>query len=295
MLTLEDFLVLFGAGIILLALERLFPMHPEQKSLRSGWQVDILHVFLSGTLIRLGTTLAVLTASVFALSVVPESVRNVIRAQPDWLEFLELLLLSDLCFYLAHRLCHAVPFLWRFHAVHHSSERLDWLATYRVHPVDQVLNSTLIALPAVVLGFSPIPVLVYAIIYRLHAPFLHSNIKFDLGPLGLVFTSPRFHHWHHADQADAYDLNFGGQLTIFDRLFGTHNTSGETTIPTRYGIGGAIPETYASHLLQPFRMGRGSTAAADRPVLESHAVDRPLAAAFGEQHGSEAGQLDARL
>lgn len=254
MLSLEDFLFIAGVGVILLALERLIPMHPEQQSLRRGWKVDILHVILTGSIIRLGTTLAVITASVLALSVVPDSVRDWVRAQPDWLEFIELFLLSDLCFYLAHRMCHAVPVLWQFHAVHHSSEQLDWLATYRVHPVDQILNSLVIALPALVLGFSPLPILIYAMVYRIHAPFLHSNVDFNLGPLGQIFTTPRFHHWHHADQPEAYDRNFGGQLTIFDRLFGTHHKPGETTIPRRYGIGGEIAENYTSHLLRPFQV-----------------------------------------
>jgi sterol desaturase/sphingolipid hydroxylase (fatty acid hydroxylase superfamily) len=267
-----DFLFLFGAGAVLLVLERLLPLHPGQKSLRPGWKVDILHVFLSGTLIRLGTTLMMLAASVFAVSVVPEHIRDAIRAQPDWLEFLELLILSDLCFYAAHRLCHAVPILWRFHAVHHSSEHLDWLATYRVHPVDQILNSTMIALPAIILGFSPIPLLIYALAYRIHSPLLHSNARLDIGPLGLLLTSPRFHHWHHADQVEAYDRNFAGQLSIIDRLFGTHHAPGERSLPIRYGVGGTIPETYVGQLLQPF----GVTPGEADPLPPSGPSNSPL-------------------
>lgn len=268
MLNLSDILFLLGAGGVLLMLERLLPLHPGQKSLRPGWKVDLMHAFLTGTLIRLGTTLAVLAASVFAVSIVPETIRQAVRAQPYWLQFLELLILSDLCFYTAHRLCHAIPLLWRFHAVHHSSEHLDWLATYRVHPVDQILNSTMIALPAIVLGFSPIPLLIYALIYRIHSPLLHSNIRFDLGPLGLLLTSPRFHHWHHADQVEAHDRNFGGQLSIFDRLFGTHHAPGERSLPTRYGVGGAVPETYVGQLLQPFGLALtdAEIAPPDRPL-----------------------------
>jgi len=248
-----DFLFFAGAGVVLLALERLLPMHTEQKTLRSGWKIDLVHVFLTGTLIRIGATFTILAASMFAISLAPDSIRQAVRDQPDWLEFVELLLLSDLFIYLIHRTCHAVPFLWRFHAVHHSSEQLDWLATYRVHPFDQILNSTVIALPALVLGFSPIPLFIYAVIYRVHAPLLHSNTRFSFGPLGLLFTSPRFHHWHHADEIEAHDHNFGGQLTIFDRLFGTYYQRTESSLPTRYGVGGAIPLTYGGHMLQPFR------------------------------------------
>ena len=160
-------------------------------------------------------------------SFVPDRVQNVIRGQAGWFQFVVLLCLSDLCFYLVHRLVHTVPWLWRFHAVHHSSEQMDWLATFRVHPVDQVLNSTIIAVPAVALGFSPAPLLAYALVYRVHSLLLHSNVHVDFGPLGRVFASPRYHHWHHADEPQAYDRNFGGQLVIWDRLFDTLYESDE--------------------------------------------------------------------
>ncbi|MFN3818158.1 sterol desaturase family protein [Blastomonas sp.] len=267
MFSLDELMFLVGAGSALILLERLLPLHPGQKILRQGWKIDIMHVFLTGIVIRLGIVSAAIVASVLAVSVVPEPVREAVRAQPDWLEFIELLILSDLCFYIAHRLSHAVPMLWRFHAVHHSSEQLDWLATYRVHPVDQIFNSTMIALPALVLGFSPLPLLVYALVYRIHSPLLHSNVRVDLGWLGRLITTPRFHHWHHADQVEAHDHNFGGQLTIFDRLFGTDYRAGISSLPERYGIDGAIPLRYASHLLQPFaKAPAADKAAAAVPV-----------------------------
>lgn len=256
-MSVSDFLFLLAAGAAFVALEKFLPLHPRQKTLRAGWTVDLAHVFLSGAVIRMGVTVLVLGASVMSLSFAPEAVREAVRAQPDWLEFVELLLLSDLMFYAAHRLSHAVPLLWRFHAVHHSSETMDWLATYRVHPVDQIINSTMIALPAVVLGFSPGVILVYALIYRIHSPLLHSNVGLHLGGLERVFTSPRFHHWHHADQAEAYDRNFAGQLSFIDRLFGTEHRTAPRALPERYGVGGAVPATYIGQLLQPFgvRMG----------------------------------------
>ena len=183
-MTISDLIFLICAGAAFVVLERLLPLHARQKILRPRWHVDVLHVFLSGAVIRWGSALAVLALSLASISVMPATVREAIRSQPDWLEFIELLVLSDLFFYLAHRLCHKIPFLWRFHAVHHSSETMDWLATYRVHPVDQIFNSAMIALPAVVLGFSPAPLLIYALIYRIHSPLLHSNVGVGLGWLG---------------------------------------------------------------------------------------------------------------
>jgi sterol desaturase/sphingolipid hydroxylase (fatty acid hydroxylase superfamily) len=248
----SDLLFLLGTAAALIVLERLAPLHPRQPTLRAGWMTDILHVFVSGEMIRLGTTMLTVGAAIMALSIVPAPVRDAVRSQPDILEFVELLILSDLCFYAAHRMYHAVPMLWRFHAVHHSSERLDWLATYRVHPVDQILNSTMIALPAIVLGFSPIAVVAYHLIYRIHSPLLHSNLKINLGPLRHIIATPQYHHWHHADQPEAYDKNFAGQLSIIDRLFGTYNAAGDKAAPSRYGVGDKIPKDYLGQLLQPF-------------------------------------------
>lgn len=253
-----DLYLLLGTAACLIALERLAPLHPSQPTLRAGWVADILHVFVSGAMIRFGTSVLTVGASLLAVSAAPEAMRQAVRSQPDLLEFIELLVLSDLCFYAAHRTCHAVPLLWRFHAVHHSSETMDWLATYRVHPVDQILNSTVIALPAIVLGFSPAAVIAYALIYRLHAPFLHSNVRVAFGPLRHVLATPQYHHWHHGDHPEAYDKNFAGQLAFIDRLFGTFHAAGDRALPTRYGVGGGIPTDYVGQLLQPFGWKRAA-------------------------------------
>jgi sterol desaturase/sphingolipid hydroxylase (fatty acid hydroxylase superfamily) len=127
---------------------------------------------------------------------------------------------------------------------------MDWLASFRVHPVDQVLNSTISAVPVVALGFSPAPLLAYALLYRVHSLLLHSNVHVDFGPLGRVFASPRYHHWHHADQPEAYDRKFGGHLVIWDHLFDTLYESDD--LPARYGVGGTVPNGYVQQLLTPF-------------------------------------------
>jgi len=83
-----------------------------------------------------------------------DSVHAAVASQPVWLQFVEALLLADLGFYLAHRAFHAFPPLWKFHAVHHSIEELDWLAAARVHPVDQIITKGVSFLPVFALGFS---------------------------------------------------------------------------------------------------------------------------------------------
>jgi sterol desaturase/sphingolipid hydroxylase (fatty acid hydroxylase superfamily) len=268
--TIEQLQVIGAAALILVPLEWLFPLHRDKKILRPGLWVDVLHVVVSGTLIRLGIVATVLGLSYLSALAVPDRVQTAVHSQAGWLQFVELFVLADLCFYLAHRLVHAVPRLWRFHAVHHSSEHMDWLASFRVHPVDQILNSTIIAVPGVALGFSPATLLAYVLLYRVHALLLHSNVRVDFGPLGRVFASPRYHHWHHADERHAYDRNFGGQLVIWDRLLGTvHESSG---LPARYGVGGSVPDGYVQQLVTPLlpkRRHRGGEAPGIRKMASA--------------------------
>ena len=248
-MTITELQFLGAVALILIPLEQLLPLHRENTILRPGLGVDVLHVVISQVLIRAGMVATVLALSYVCALIVPDRVQDAIQGQTGWVQFVQLLLLADLCFYLVHRLVHTVPWLWRFHAIHHSSEQMDWLATFRVHPVDQILNSTIIAVPGVALGFSPAALLAYALVYRVHATLLHSNVRVDFGPLGRVFASPPYHHWHHADEAQAYDRNFGGQLVIWDRLFGTLYESAD--LPARYGTGGTVPNGYIKQLLTP--------------------------------------------
>jgi len=249
-MTLTEIQLLGAAALILIPLELLIPLHPSKATLRPGLGVDVLHVVVSGFLIRIGLAVTTLGLGYAFSTVVPDTWGEAIRRQAGFVQFVQLFVLADLCFYLAHRLVHAVPWLWRFHAVHHSSEQLDWLSTFRVHPVDQILNGTIIAWPAVALGFSPVAVGAYAVVYRLHALLLHSNVGLPFGVLGRAFASPHYHHWHHADEPGVPNCNFGGQLVIWDRLCGTLHDP--TTLPRRYGVGGTVPNHYARQLVAPF-------------------------------------------
>jgi sterol desaturase/sphingolipid hydroxylase (fatty acid hydroxylase superfamily) len=237
--------------LIFVPLEQLLALRPDQKIFRRGWLTDVGHVFATGLLVKFGLALAVLAISLAAGHLIPAKLRAAVAAQPVWLQFTEIVLLADLGFYLAHRAFHAVPVLWRIHAVHHSIEELDWLAAHRVHPIDQILTKTASFLPVFALGFSLEPFLLFALIFRWQALLIHSNVRIGYGPLRWIIASPQFHHWHHANCPETLDKNFAGQLPIWDLLFGTlHLPRGR--MPQRYGTDDPVPRSYLAQLAYPF-------------------------------------------
>ncbi|KAB2849586.1 MAG: sterol desaturase family protein, partial [Hyphomicrobiaceae bacterium] len=105
-----------------------------------------------------------------------------------------ILLLGDFIGYWGHRAFHAGR-LWRFHAVHHSSDDLDWLSSLRVHPVNDALMRVAGALPVLSLGFAPAAVAAVLPLLTLMAILIHANVDWDWGPLRAIIVSPRFHRW----------------------------------------------------------------------------------------------------
>lgn len=255
---LLDFRLFLVAAFVFIPLERLFAARKGQKLLRDGWTNDLVYVFVNSIVIRIGLVFAVLAILTLGALVVPGALREAVAGQPLWLQAIEVLLLADLGFYLAHRAFHSFPVLWRFHAVHHSIEEMDWLAAARVHPIDQIITKSASLLPCFALGFSEWAIGAFAIAYHWHSLLLHSNVRFGFGPLKWLIASPQFHHWHHARDREAWDRNFAGQLALWDFVFGTaHLPDGRR--PKAFGVADPVPSGYAAQLLHPFRR-RGSEA-----------------------------------
>ena len=179
-------------------------------------------------------------------------------------------MLADTGFYLAHRAFHAVPFLWRFHSIHHSIEEMDWLAAHRVHPVDQILTKSASFLPVFALDFSSTAILIFTLVYQWQSLFIHSNTRIKVGPLKWLLASPQFHHWHHANEREAWDKNFAGQLPLLDMLGGTLFMPDR--MPQKYGTDDPVPPLYHQQLAYPFV---GSTERLVQPASLAEASPTP--------------------
>jgi sterol desaturase/sphingolipid hydroxylase (fatty acid hydroxylase superfamily) len=252
-------------ALIFVPLERMLARHPEQRVFRRGWMNDMIYLLLNGQVILLCLGVLIIGMIMTAGWLVPESVRAAAAGQPYWVQIVEVIVLADVGFYFAHRAFHAVPWLWRFHAIHHSIEELDWLAATRVHPLDQIVTKGFSLLPIFALGFSDAAIGAYMILYGWQSVLIHSNVRINFGPLRWLLSSPEFHHWHHSRDPEARDKNFAGQLPLLDVLFGTlHMPRGR--MPSKYGLDQPIPATYPAQLLHPFRgilTPKSQTGAAD--------------------------------
>jgi len=146
-----------------------------------------------------------------------------------------------------------VPFLWRFHSIHHSSEALDWIAGSRSHFVDDTLVRGFILVP-MMLAFSQTVILVYLVFVTLHATWTHCNTRLNVKWLEPFLVMPRYHHWHHTSQKESIDKNFAIHFPWIDRLFGTYYYPDHW--PEKYGLDSElIPDGFIRQTYQPFFKG----------------------------------------
>jgi sterol desaturase/sphingolipid hydroxylase (fatty acid hydroxylase superfamily) len=220
---LSMWLAIFAA--IFVPIERLFALH-SQKIFRKEIAVDLGYYFLNGLLpgLVLGPpiSLAVLAIHHF----IPGGVLGAIAAWPIWLKACATMIVGETAYYWAHRLSHQIPFLWRFHAVHHSAEQLDFLVNRRMHPVDLVWSRMIMLTPIFALGLAnPVrfsdgliaaTILLSGSMWRY---FIHSNVRWRLGPFEWLLTTPAFHHWHHTNDGKRRDCNYASMFPWLDRVF----------------------------------------------------------------------------
>ena len=228
---------------------------------RKGWLTDVSYFFFTPLVSKSLTKLVILlpagllilcgVASVEDLQSRAYSGFGPLARQPLWLQALEIYLLADFLGYWTHRLFHGGRW-WPFHAVHHSSEDLDWLSSVRVHPVNDLVSKFVQVSPLLLLGFNPWVTLSTAPFFTLYAIFLHARVDWDFGPLRAVIATPVFHRWHHSRQREAWDKNFAGLFPFWDVLFGTYYMP-RGQVPEDFGITDDMPGHLPGQLWQPIR------------------------------------------
>jgi lathosterol oxidase len=243
-------------ALIFIPFERLFARLKEQRIFRKGWQTDLWHFFFSHVLMQVTSFLILTPALVLTKYLALRDLQTLVQVQPSWLQFLEIIFIADLSQYWVHRLFHRIPILWRFHAVHHSSEVMDWLAGSRLHLVDIVATRGLTLIPLFLLGFNEGPLKAYLVFVAFWATIIHVNMRFSMSRVGAILATPLFHHWHHAATAAAVDKNFAIHFSFLDRLFNTYYLPAHEW-PLSYGLQHLdVPEGYWAQTIYPLRQPR---------------------------------------
>jgi len=171
---------------------------------------------------------------------------------PLWVQAALFLLLSDFMLYWLHRMFHGGGF-WKYHAIHHSSEDLEWISAARFHPVNLLIGTISVDVILLMAGISPNIMLWVGPFTTFHSAFVHANLNWTLGPLKYVLATPVFHRWHHTGLEEGGNTNFAGTFPIWDILFGTFRMPADS-LPDNYGKDeAAIPSEIAGQLAYPFR------------------------------------------
>jgi sterol desaturase/sphingolipid hydroxylase (fatty acid hydroxylase superfamily) len=240
-------------------LQSLFPHDREQPGLRKDAGLDVFY-WLVGPAVYAGISSSIVIAGFMLIfggdvdAILAYAANGAAWAGsvPLWVQIILVLIISDIYMYGCHRLFHG-RVLWRFHAVHHSAQDMDWLHAVRFHPVNYVPHALLSSALIMWMGFAPAALLALVPFNYLYSSMVHANLNWTFGPLKYVFASPVFHRWHHTGPDEGGSSNFAPTFPVLDLMFGTFYMP-EGKRPGKTGlVEQDMPSSLSGHLLYPFR------------------------------------------
>jgi len=255
--------------VIFVPLERLFTLRQaanRRKALPSDLGFYFLNSLVPTLLMAVPLSLLVTVVRQFT----PSAYSDAVGTLPFWAILILGLLISEVGTYWGHRWSHEVPLLWRFHAVHHAPEHIDWLINTRAHPFDTAFTRLCGLTPLYILGLAnpaargdaamvPVYITLFGTIWSF---FVHANVRWRFGPLEYLIATPAFHHWHHTNDAHR-DHNYAALFPWVDRLFGSLHLPRRW--PEIYGVDDPLPPTMAGQLLHPWMTAPAASPQRDPP------------------------------
>lgn len=247
--------VLLGAVVIAL-LEWLLPYHDEWHPSKQDVKADVLYMLLVQILLPrlLGFLIAI---TLLAYFVTDDSVLSNLWVH-DWpigIQAILMVLIADFLRYWIHRAAHQYSFLWRLHAVHHSTDKLYWMNTGRFHPIEKALQFVFDALPFILLSVKAEVLSLYFVFYALNGFFQHSNIELRFGVLNYIFSTAELHRWHHSKSIEESSTNYGNNTIVWDLLFGSWFLPKEKQVRELGLFNPQYPMSFADQLKTPFTVG----------------------------------------
>lgn len=220
---LSGFLIVFAAVAVW---EFMRPRRPVTTSKRLRWGNNLALAAINVLVVRALFPLAA-AGTALAASSRGWGVFNSVSVSPLIAVAVSVVLL-DLVLWMQHRVFHAVPVLWRLHRVHHADMDFDVTTGLRFHPLE-ILISMLLKMAAIVaLGAPVLAVLVFEVILNASSMFNHANagLPSRVEPwVRRLLVTPDMHRVHHSVATDEMNRNFGFNLSVWDRCFGTYRAA----------------------------------------------------------------------
>lgn len=247
-------LIIVGAAVFFIIVERIWPYTEGQKVLREGFFDDLALYTIAQSYI-LGILIFTYIINFIDTST-GLSRLQLFKAVPIWIQLLFFLFTHDLYIYWMHRWQHKNKYLWRIHEAHHSPKKVDWLSGSRSHALEILINQTIEFLPIVLLGSPPEVIAYKGMISAVWGMYIHSNLDISTGKLQRIINGPEMHRWHHST-GKGRNRNFATKLAIWDWLFGTAFLP--ETKPDEYGLKTFFPDHYLKQTLYAFRRFKRSS------------------------------------
>lgn len=196
-----------------------------------------------------------------------------LRESTPWLYFGILFILYDFIQWSVHVVLHRVPWMWKFHKVHHSVTEMGFAAHLRFHWMETFFYKSTLFVVLSLLGFG-LDGLFFMHIFNIIIGHLnHANLNLDYGPLKYVFNNPKMHIWHHAKEmpeSHPHGINFGITLSIWDYLFGkAYIPSSGKDIPLGFNEIERYPESFMGQMAAPFRKESPKDGAESSELIDS--------------------------
>lgn len=253
--TLITFATTIVAGVAVMIVQVCMPHREDWRVGRREVEVDLWHLLFTAVifppLVQAMCFSALVWGSMKAAAMAGSSLWP--HHWPLSLELLLALVIGDFGFYWAHRALHKWDWLWRIHAVHHSSDKLYFFSATRLHPINFLATYLAPVAPLVLLGVGSQTLVLFSVFTAINGGMQHANIRVILGPLNWILATCDLHRWHHSDVMGESNTNFSSNLILWDIVFGTRFLPKDRELE-QVGLQDVdIPPTLTAHWLTPWR------------------------------------------
>ena len=254
---------LLGLSLLVFAFEIIIPWRKKQPIFRKGFWLDAFYMIFNFFLFSLIGYNALSNVGVelfndfLGLFGIDNLVAIEVQDFPVWAQLLIMFVIADFIQWNVHRMLHRVPWLWKFHQVHHSVKEMGFAAQFRFHFVETLVYKSAQYIPLAMIGFGIEQFFVVHMFSVFIGHLNHANLDWSYGPLGYVLNNPRMHIWHHAKELPPehkYGMNFGLSLSIWDYLFGTaYIPRSGKNIEIGFDGDERFPHDFTGQLTYPFK------------------------------------------